>query len=135
MRYHDLHARAQAAGIELLGHQTDVGEILGSADVLAFTSAPPGRAPRVLIEAAMCSVAIVTTDVPGARDVVLNEVSGFIVPVDDADTLLATSELLQQPSLRRRMGGAGHAHAIAQFDLRTTLSAWNELLAGVSKRG
>ena len=40
-----------------------------------------------LIEAAACALPLVTTDVPGCREVVTHEVEGLLVPVKDANAL------------------------------------------------
>ena len=49
-----------------------------------FTSLPPGEGmPGVLIEAGLSGLATVSTRVPGARDVIEDGVTGFLVDIDD----------------------------------------------------
>jgi N,N'-diacetylbacillosaminyl-diphospho-undecaprenol alpha-1,3-N-acetylgalactosaminyltransferase len=77
---------------------------------------------------------IVTTETPGCKDVVENEVNGFLVPVRDAAALgQAILRLIEQPELRKRFGLASRQRAVEQFDLKViadlTRSVYQELLA------
>ena len=72
----------------------------------------------MLIEAAAAGLPIVTTDVPGCRDVVENNHNGLLVPVRDADALAAAlATLIDSSSLRQSMGEAGRARAVNEFAL------------------
>jgi GNAT superfamily N-acetyltransferase len=69
------------------------------------------------MEAASSALPIVATDVRGCREVVDHEVSGLLVPVLDPDALAgAIARLGNDPGLRERMGKAGRAKALAEFD-------------------
>jgi glycosyltransferase involved in cell wall biosynthesis len=69
-----------------------------------------------LIEAASTGRPIVTTDVPGCREIVAHEENGFLVPPQDADALAERlRQLLNDEALRRRMGRAGRARVEARF--------------------
>jgi glycosyltransferase involved in cell wall biosynthesis len=60
---------------------------------------------------------IVTTDMPGCREIVEHEVNGLHVPVRDAEALAdALERLICDPELRRRMGEASRRKAVAEFD-------------------
>lgn len=64
--------------------------------------------PKTLLEAASCGRAIVTTDVPGCREVVQNEKNGLLVPSKNAVALAkAIQELVTNSLLRRKMGKEG----------------------------
>jgi glycosyltransferase involved in cell wall biosynthesis len=55
---------------------------------------------------------LVTTDVPGCREVVTHEVDGLVVPVKDAIALAnAIERLHQDPALARQLGLAVRARA------------------------
>ena len=88
-----------------------------------------------MIEAGACGLPLVTTDAPGCRDVVVDGVNGFLVPVRDAPSLaLAIARLQDDPDLRRRMGRASREKVVAEFDERIvierTLAVYRELLPG-----
>jgi len=77
--------------------------------------------------------AVVTTDVPGCREVVRDGIDGLVVPVRDARALAAAiARLHDDAALRQRLGIAARERVISQFDerivLRRTLEVYRELL-------
>jgi glycosyltransferase involved in cell wall biosynthesis len=78
----------------------------------------------------MASLPVVTTDVPGAADVVVDGETGFIVAVDDFDALVdATRALLEDADLRERFGAAARVRCVDRFSLDASLRAWESLFA------
>jgi glycosyltransferase involved in cell wall biosynthesis len=72
--------------------------------------------PTVLIEAAACERTIVTTDVPGCRDVVVHGVNGLLVPPNQPEALAQAIEtLIREPEQRFRMGKAGRQRVLEKF--------------------
>ncbi|MHB8474357.1 MAG: glycosyltransferase family 4 protein [Gammaproteobacteria bacterium] len=123
--------------IEWLGHVDDMAVLLASVDVVVLPSYREGL-PKSLIEAAACGLPLVTTDVPGCREVVTDGVDGLLVPVRDAPALAAAIARLQDdPALAVRLGQAARAKALAEFDERIiimrTLKEYRELLSGSSQ--
>lgn len=89
--------------IKYLGFSTNVQEILKLAHICVLPSHREGF-PKSLAEGAASGLAIVTTDVPGCRDVVGNK-NGLIVPVNDAKGLADSIEyLVKNPELTCQMG-------------------------------
>jgi len=88
---------------------------------------------KSLIEAASCGRAIVTTDVPGCREVVRHGDNGLVVPPRQSAPLAAALEqLVQDSDLRRCMGARGRERAVAEFSVdritAETLQLYAELL-------
>lgn len=78
---------AVSAGfVEYLGVLNDVRGVLANADVFVLPSYREGT-PRSTLEAMAMSLPIVTTDVPGCRETVINEENGFLVPAYDSSEL------------------------------------------------
>lgn len=125
-----LAAAAAAAGVELLGHRPDMPEMLRWADLLVFPSAPDGEGmPGVLVEAGLSGLPVVATAVPGVSTVVADGATGLIVPVDDADALLAaTTALVVDVSRRRRLGAAARRRCAEQFSMAAAARRWERLL-------
>ncbi|MFI5304792.1 MAG: glycosyltransferase family 4 protein [Nitrospiria bacterium] len=102
--------------LTLLGWRRDVPEILASSNIFVLTSLWEGL-PRVLIEARLSSLPIVTTAIEGADEIVENERTGYIVPKKD---YLALAEkvlyLLENPSLAKQMGKEG-SHVPNEYDI------------------
>ncbi|PSQ89337.1 MAG: hypothetical protein BRD43_03600 [Bacteroidetes bacterium QS_4_64_154] len=59
---------------------SEMPSVLGQAHVVCLPSHCREGVPKVLIEAASCGRPIVTTDVPGRREIVNHEDTGFLVP-------------------------------------------------------
>jgi glycosyltransferase involved in cell wall biosynthesis len=96
--------------------------LFASVDMVVLPSYREGL-PKGLIEAAACALPLVTTDVPGCREVVSDEVDGLLVPVRDADALAhAIARLLDDPELAFRLGQAARAKAFEQFDERIVIA-------------
>lgn len=117
--------------VQWLGHVDDMPALLRSVDIVALPSYREGL-PKGLIEAAASGCVLVTTDVPGCREVVTHEVDGLLVPVRDGDALArAIARLQDDLGLRVRLADAGRCKALEQFDerivIRKTLAVYDEL--------
>jgi glycosyltransferase involved in cell wall biosynthesis len=128
----DLQATTRALGLEgrvaLLGHRSDVRALMQAGDALVLSSRWEGL-PMVLLEASASSLPIVATDVAGSRDVILDGVSGLVVPAADPPSLAAAMERMMalSPDVLRTMGEAGRAHVSATFDLEAVTDTWERL--------
>jgi glycosyltransferase involved in cell wall biosynthesis len=117
--------------IEWLGHVTDMPALLANAGIVVLPSYREGL-PKTLIEAAACARPLVTTDVPGCREVVTDGVDGLLVPARNVEALAdAIARLQDDPELARRLGEAARAKALAVFDERViiaqTLAVYDEV--------
>jgi len=107
-----------AGPIEWWGSQPsdDMPRVLQRAHVVCLPSYYREGVPKVLLEAASTGRPIVTTDVPGCREIVAHGENGFLVPPQDPDALAARlHQLLTDDALRHRMGRAGRARVEARF--------------------
>jgi glycosyltransferase involved in cell wall biosynthesis len=119
--------------VELLGWQDDVAKVFAQAGIVCLPSHGGEGVPRSLLEAAACGRPIVTTDVPGCRDIVHDGDNGFLVPPRQAAPLAdALERLIDDDDLRRRMGARGRERALAEFSVdivaAQTLQLYDELL-------
>lgn len=110
-----LHDWENEGIVEWWGFQKDMQKVYRSCHIVTLPSFGEGL-PTVLIEAAACARPIVTTDVAGCREVVVDGVNGFLVPAGDAQALANSLEkLLIDPQLRERMGRAGREMVLDRF--------------------
>lgn len=133
-----LEAQAAALGLgtsaEFLGYrsQEEVAGILEGADMLVLPSFAEG-VPVVLMEAMASRIPVIASAVAGVPELVADGVSGFVVPAGDVATLTARLEtLLADPGLCRRMGEAGRAKVVAEFDLEREAGWLAALFAGAA---
>jgi glycosyltransferase involved in cell wall biosynthesis len=101
--------------VRFLGYRADVPDLLCAADIFTLPSHREGM-PRSIIEAMMAGLPVVATDIRGSREEVVPEETGLLVPVADAPALAAAlARLAGDAGLRRRMGAAGRARALALY--------------------
>ncbi len=80
----DLHGQGY---ITYVPKTSDPFPYLEGADIFLFTSYREGL-PRVLIEACSCGLPIFAYNVPGVKEVVINEVNGYLFPSGDYNSLI-----------------------------------------------
>lgn len=118
--------------IQWLGHVDDMSKLFHSVDAVVLPSYREGL-PKSLIEAGACGLPLVTTDVPGCREVVTNGVDGLLVPMKNVQALAeAIANLQDNPTLRVKLGTAARKKVLAEFDERIvierTIAVYQELI-------
>jgi glycosyltransferase involved in cell wall biosynthesis len=104
--------------VELWGERDNMEQVLSLSKIVVLPSYREGF-PKVLIEAAACGRAVITTNVPGCRDAIVNGVTGLLVPVKCVSELSdAILSLLENPNRCKKMGNAGRKLAEKRFDIR-----------------
>jgi len=113
--------------VKLLGRRDDVAALLKIADVFAFPSRTEGL-PNALLEAMAAARPIVTTDVPGCRDVITHAVTGVLVPPGDIDALAAAiTRLLTDPTGASRLAAAAAHEAVTRFSFCASVDRYERL--------
>lgn len=128
-----LQAWHQERIVEWLGHRSDVAEILADSHIACLPSYYREGLPKALLEALAAGRPVVATDVPGCREAVRHGDNGFLVPNRDPEALAdALARLIQDPSLRQRMGASGRRRAETEFAsslvCEATLALYHALL-------
>jgi glycosyltransferase involved in cell wall biosynthesis len=113
----------QARGVvQFLGYRDDVRELYSVMDVLVLPSHREGI-PRACMEAAAMQVPILATRIRGNREVVIDGVTGVLVPVRDAEAIAAGVRGMYRTRERLpEMGRLGREHIIANFSQRDVLA-------------
>jgi glycosyltransferase involved in cell wall biosynthesis len=100
-------------------------------DVLAMPSRWEGFG-LTAAEAMAAAKPVVGTEVAGLREVIVDGVTGFLVPVDDADALgEKLLQLLADDSLRTTMGHRGLHRVRRLFNLATHNQRWRDAYASL----
>lgn len=102
--------------LEWPGH-VDVAPWMAQASVFVLPSYREGL-PRSTQEAMAMGRAVITTDVPGCRETVVDGVNGFLVPARDENALAqAMRKFVKDPSLIASMGRESYQMAVDRFDV------------------
>ncbi|MDD2989154.1 MAG: glycosyltransferase family 4 protein [Zoogloea sp.] len=120
--------------LQWLGHVDDMAALFETVDAVVLPSYREGL-PKGLIEAAASGLPLVTTDVPGCREVVTDGVDGLLVPVKNGEALArAIARLHDDPLLCSRLGAAAREKALNEFDeqivIERTISVYREFVVG-----
>ncbi len=95
----EMDAWCEEGLVDYLGHADRMEDVLKLSHMVVLPSYREGT-PRILLEAAAMGKPLVTTDVPGCREVVQHKVNGLLVPAKDAVALAdAIETLLRRPEL------------------------------------
>jgi glycosyltransferase involved in cell wall biosynthesis len=125
-------------GIAWLGHVNDIAGFWARAHIAVLPSRREGL-PLSLMEAAACGRAMIASDVPGCREVVIHEHTGLLFPVDDAPALAdVMARLVEDQQLRARCSIAARKIVVEKFaaDIigRATVELYRELLDAACHR-
>jgi glycosyltransferase involved in cell wall biosynthesis len=128
----ELDEWTKSPGITWAGHVNDIAAIWAQSHIAALPSRREGL-PKALLEAAACGRPMVATDVPGCREVVIEEKTGLLVPSDDSIALArAIEKLATSASLRARYGAAARTLAVENFSAtaigRQTVQLYDRLI-------
>ncbi|MBC8030596.1 MAG: glycosyltransferase [Pyrinomonadaceae bacterium] len=102
--------------------------LYGSASIFAMPSRVEGM-PNALLEAMSCGLPVVVSDgAPGPLELVEDEVTGLVVPVNDAVALAAAlRRLADDPSLCYRLGKAARER-VAEYELPQAMAQWESVI-------
>jgi glycosyltransferase involved in cell wall biosynthesis len=130
----ELRAWSAAPWIRWQGPSADIAGVWRDHHVAMLLSHREGL-PRSLVEAAAAGRPIITTDVPGCREVVRHGVEGLLVPRGDVTAAASSvARLAQDAPLRARMGTAANFRARERFSedvvMRSLTTLYAAMLAG-----
>lgn len=115
---HEIAAWATDGDIEYLGETRDVAPHFSAASVFVLPSYYREGLPRTILEAMASGRPVITTDMPGCRDAVTDQSTGFIVPPRNAAALAAAmTRFLEEPDLIVAMGARARQIAEKRFDV------------------
>jgi glycosyltransferase involved in cell wall biosynthesis len=127
----DLESLAQDLGVardcRFTGYREDVASAYAGMDVVALTSANEGT-PVSVIEAQAAGLPVVSTDVGGVRDVVVDGDTGFLVGAGDVPAIAdRLGELAADEQLRAELGERGRARVVPRYGVPRLLDDMDRL--------
>lgn len=127
-----LEALAFSLGLDphlvFLGLRSDIPELLGHADIFAFSTTSSEGFGIALIEAMAASLPIVASDVPACREVLLDGAAGDLLPPGDVPAWTKRlCELLASHDQRQFLSSKSISHS-SLYDIRESANCWFRLL-------
>ena len=127
----EVRRRAVQIGLDsrliLTGFRDDAPELLSAMDLLALTSSQEGL-PNAILEAMASGRPVVSTDVGGCRELVVEGVTGHLIGPEEPELLAARSlEILSLPDRGRALGAAGRRRVFAEFSAEIMAGRFRDL--------
>jgi glycosyltransferase involved in cell wall biosynthesis len=103
--------------VDFLGRLDDIRPAMSAARVYVLPSYREGT-PRTVLEAMAMGRPVITTDVAGCRETVVDGVNGYLVPEKDVEALVdAMEKIIRQPELAQKMGSMSRRIAEERYDV------------------
>ncbi|OGA55508.1 MAG: glycosyl transferase family 1 [Betaproteobacteria bacterium RIFCSPLOWO2_12_FULL_65_14] len=119
--------------VRMAGNQPDVLPWLHALDLFALPSYANEGVPQALVQAMLCGLPCVTTDVGSIGEAAVNGQTALVVPPQDAGALgQALLGLIEEPELRERLGAAARARCGERFGFESMLDAMEAIFARVT---
>jgi glycosyltransferase involved in cell wall biosynthesis len=110
--------------VEFTGFEPDIPQRLSRLDIVVHASTLPEPFGQVIIEGMAAGLPVIATNGGGVPEIVLDGLTGILVPMRDAQALAdAIARLLGEAALRKTMGQAGRAHVLHSFPIQRTAKA------------
>jgi hypothetical protein len=112
----------------LLGNRSDTPQLLAALDVFTLCSLNEAN-PVSILEALATGIPVVSTNVGSISETVINEVTGLLVPSENACALSrAISSLLHDRSKAKQMGLNGRQHVTQGWSLQSMVQGYEDLI-------
>lgn len=114
--------------IEWWGWHNNMEQIYPLAHIVCLPTYYMEGIPKSLIEAAACGRALIATNTPGCREIVHDGENGFLIPSQNAHALAnAISHLVEDRSLREKMGRKSRTLAVTKFSMEKIIIRYLEI--------
>ena len=131
---HEINDLKSYSNISFLGHIENIKEVYEKSDIVVLPSWREGLS-KSLIEAASMECPIITTDVPGCKDVVDHGINGILVPARDVSSLkLAIEFILLNPELSLKFGKNARKKVLEKFTVSKINQKTIRLYSNLSKK-
>jgi glycosyltransferase involved in cell wall biosynthesis len=120
--------------IRFLGHRDDVPRLMAAMDVLVQPSEFEGM-PNSVMEAMNAGLPVVASDIPGNNELVIDNETGFLVPVGDTKALASrVNRLFDEPALRATLGQAGQRRVREMFSVEKMVEGHVKLYRELARK-
>ena len=118
--------------VHLPGQVTNIHAHLRQAEIFVMSSRFEGF-PNALGEAMACGLPVVSTDcLSGPSDIILPDVDGILVPVEDVAALVAALDSLMANPLKRQQLAQAAPQVLERFGLDRVMGIWMDTIKSVA---
>lgn len=117
--------------VYMAGYREDIVSIFNAFDIFMLPSLLPDPAPAVVTEAMAASKPVVVTEQGGAVEMIVNNESGILIPLDDARVAAEKiAPLVLNPALRQKMGANAYDRIVKHF----SREVFNKAIIGIIEK-
>ena len=121
--------------VEFCGFVRDIQRHISTLDILVHASTLPEPFGQVIIEGMAAAKPVIATRGGGATEIVVDGVSGLLVPMRDAEMLAdALRKLLSDSAMRERIGSAGRRRVEEAFRIESTAAKVSRVYSDLCAR-
>jgi glycosyltransferase involved in cell wall biosynthesis len=122
--------------VSYLGRREDIKELLAISDIFVLPTYYREGVPRVLLEASAMGLGLITTDMPGCRDVVIDDYNGKLVEIENSKDLCSKMIYMAEDEERLEKYQEKAKEKVKEFDLNRVVAGYDavyqKLLAEVT---
>ena len=119
----ELQSWSDSKVVSVLGFRSDIADQYMECHLVCLPSYYGEGLPKSLIEAAACGRPILTSNMPGCRDAIIDGVTGVLLPCKNPIALAdAIESLAENPDVRKKMGIAARKYAEDTFSLESVIA-------------
>ncbi|SEF83892.1 glycosyltransferase family 4 protein [Algoriphagus boritolerans] len=116
----EIRSKRLESRVSYLGFRDDIPKVMAALDVFVLPSILPDSFPTVILEAMAAGKPVVATRSGGASEMVLEEETGFLIPIGNVEKGVESLEkLIENERLRLKFGQAGRKRVLSEYSLET----------------
>ena len=114
--------------VEYLGFQNMLEKVIPNSHIVVLPSYYPEGLPKILCEAAACGRAVITTNMPGCKDAILDGITGLLIEEKNSEELaMSIIDLVKNKKLLKSMSKAARIRAEKSFDIKKIVNKHMEI--------
>jgi len=120
--------------VKYLGRREDIKELLALSDIFVLPTYYREGVPRVLLEASAMGLGLITTNMPGCKDVVIDEYNGKLVRVNDYRELASTMIYMAEDKKLEKYK-QNSKKKVKEFDLGVVVQGYDNVYKRIQNVG
>jgi len=113
--------------VNYLGRREDIRELLKISDIFVLPTYYREGVPRVLLEASAMGLGLITTNMPGCKDVVVDEYNGKLIKINDENDLSEKMIYMAENEEKLKQYQKNSKEKVKEFDLDIVVKNYHEV--------